>query len=383
MKKLIEKYHDEIMELNDSISDNPEIGGEEFLSSKKMVEILERYGIPVEYPFAGMDTAFRGIINKGKDRKAAILVEYDALRGLGHACGHCAGGTISILAALVLNEMKEEIPAEIHIVGTPDEEMRGGKVSLVKAGVFQGMDFAVMIHMSNSNALFSRFLALDAYQFKFAGKPAHASSIPWEGRNALNAMRLFFDAMDMMRQHLKDDTRLHGYIVKGGDASNIVPHQTEAEVLVRAANRPYLDEISRWVMDCAQAAALATRTSWSVEEIGEKYDSLRRNVVGEKVLQNIYNDLDLKLADISKEAGGSSDIGNVSNVCPAFHPYLDIGKDLNPHTIEFAQAMKTKRTHRAIAHGGEIISRFVLDIYNTPGVLEGIHEEFKKGEKGE
>jgi amidohydrolase len=379
MKELVKKYHDEIMDLNDFMADNPEIGGEEYRASKRMVQLLENHGIPVEYPFAGMDTAFRGIINKGKGRKAAILVEYDALRGLGHACGHCASGSLSILAALILNDLKERIPAEIHVIGTPDEEMHGGKVPMVKAGVFNGMDFALMIHMSNKNALFSKFLALDAYKFTFHGKPAHASSIPWEGRNALNSMRLFFDAMDMMRQHLKDDVRLHGYIVKGGDASNIIPHYTEAEVLVRAASRNYLDQVSKWVMDCAQAAALATRTTWNVEEIGEKYDSLSRNLSGEKVLENIYRDLGLALVDTSQETGGSSDIGNVSSVCPAFHPYLDIGKDLNAHTQEFAQAMKTKRTHRAIALGGEIIARFVMDVYSIPGAIEEIIEEFKGG----
>lgn len=376
MKKLIEKYHEEVIALNNFMADNPEIGGEEYQSSRKIVELLQKNEIPVEYPFSGMDTAFRGIINKGKSRKAAILVEYDALRGLGHACGHCASGSASILAALVLNELKDKIPAEIHIIGTPDEEMRGGKVPMVKLGVFNGMDFAIMIHMSNKNALFSKFLALDAYKFTFEGKPAHASSIPWEGRNALNSIRLFFDAIDMMRQHVKDDVRLHGYIVKGGDASNIVPHHTEAEVLVRASKRPYLDEISKWVMDCAQAAALATRTSWSVEEIGEKYDGLIRNISGETVLEDIYKNVGLKLVDTSNETGGSSDIGNVSSVCPAFHPYLDIGEDLNAHTVEFAMAMKNKKTYRSIALGGEIISKFVLDMYTTPDVLEQMHDEF-------
>jgi amidohydrolase len=380
MKELIQKYYDEIIALNDFMADNPEIGGEEYRASKRMVQLLENHGIPVEYPFAGMDTAFRGIINKGKGRKAAILVEYDALRGLGHACGHCASGSLSILASLILNDLKERIPAEIHVIGTPDEEMHGGKVPMVKTGVFNGMDFALMIHMSNKNALFSKFLALDAYKFTFHGKPAHASSIPWEGRNALNSMRLFFDAMDMMRQHLKDDVRLHGYIVKGGDASNIVPHYTEAEVLVRAASRNYLDQVSKWVMDCAQAAALATRTTWNVEEIGEKYDSLSRNLSGEKLLKGIYRDIGLTLMDTSQETGGSSDIGNVSSVCPAFHPYIDIGKDLSAHTEEFAQAMKTNKTHRAIALGGEIISRFVIDAYNTPGVIEEILKEHAGGD---
>jgi hypothetical protein len=133
-------------------------------------------------------------------------------------------------------------------------------------------------------------------------------------------------------------------------------------------------------MDCAQAAALATRTTWNVEEIGEKYDSLSRNLSGEKLLKGIYRDIGLTLMDTSQETGGSSDIGNVSSVCPAFHPYIDIGKDLSAHTEEFAQAMKTNKTHRAIALGGEIISRFVIDAYNTPGVIEEILKEHAGGD---
>ena len=155
MKELIKKYLDEVIELNNDLSDYPEIGSEEFKSSKRIVELLRKYGIEVEYPFLEMPTAFRGIINKGEKQKAAILIEYDALRGIGHACGHCASAAISVLSALVLNEIRGEIPAEIHIIGTPDEEMRGGKVPMVNAGIFDDMDFAIMMHMSNSNVVYS------------------------------------------------------------------------------------------------------------------------------------------------------------------------------------------------------------------------------------
>lgn len=372
MDKYIEKYKNEVLLLNDYMADNPEIGGEEVLASKAMVDLLKKYDIQIEYPFNNMDTAFRGIINPHMERKAAILVEYDALRGIGHGCGHCASGSISILAALVLNEMKDKIPAQIHIIGTPDEEMRGGKVPMVNDGVFNGFDFAIMIHMNNINALYSQTLALDAYEISFHGKPAHAASAPWEGRNALNAMRLFFDATDMMRQHVKDDVRIHGYIQNGGDASNTVPHMSKAEVLVRAKERNYLDDVSSWVLDCAKAAALATRTTYGIKEVGEKYDGLKRNLPGELQLKKIYEDMNLPLIDISHLAGGSSDIGNVSSVCPAFHPYISIGEDYSVHTEEFAGVMKEEKTHQAILDGGKIISQFVVDMYNDAELLNEV-----------
>jgi amidohydrolase len=376
MRRYIEEVQNEIIGLNDFLAQNPEIGGEEFKASSSIVDILRKYEIEVEYPFAGMDTAFRGIINKGKERKAVILAEYDALRGIGHGCGHCASGSISLLAALVLNSIKETIPAEIHLIGTPDEEMRGGKVTMANLGIFDEYDFAVMIHMSNKNAVYSGFLALDAYEFSFHGKPAHAASIPWEGRNALNAARLFMDATDMMRQHVKDDVRLHGYIKSGGDASNTVPHLAVVEMLVRAKDRVYINELSQWVMDCAKAASIATRTTWRVEQLGEKFDGLKRIRSGEKYLERIYKELNLPLTDMGDQTGGSSDIGNVSSICPAFHPYISIGEGLNGHTLEFAQAMTAESTHRAILDGGEIIARFIRDIYCTPGALEELQLEF-------
>lgn len=377
MKEYIESVKDEVLSLNDFMAINPEIGGEEYKSSGAIVRLLSKHGIKVEYPFAGMDTAFRGIINEGKDKKAGILVEYDALRGIGHGCGHCASGSISVLAALVLNMMKDQIPAEVHIIGTPDEEMRGGKVTMANNGIFDGYDFAIMIHMSNKNALYSGFLALDAYEFSFHGKPAHAASIPWEGRNALNAARLFMDSTDMMRQHVREDVRIHGYIKNGGDASNTVPHLAVVEMLVRAKDREYVDELSEWVRDCAKAAALATRTSYTVEQLGEKFDGMKRIKAGERILKEIYEDMKLTVIDLGEQTGGSSDIGNVSRVCPAFHPYISIGEELNGHTVEFARAMTEDRTHRAILDGGEIIARFVNDIYNTPGALDELWKEFR------
>lgn len=378
IRNLIEKYAPLSIELNDYMADNPEIGGQEFKASQKIVKLLNDKGFRVEFPFAGMETAFKATINEGKDIKAAILVEYDALRGMGHGCGHCASGAISILAALVINELKDKIDAQIDIIGTPDEEMNGAKATMVKQGVFDKYDFAIMIHMFNKNAVFTNFLALDAYDFEFTGKPAHAAASPWEGRNALNALRLMFDAIDMMRQHVKDDVRIHGFIKEGGVASNIVPEFASAEFCVRGKERAYLDDISSWVRDCARAAALATRTTVEIKELGEKFHEISRKPSGEKVLEDLFTDLELELTDLSNESGGSSDIGNVDYVCPAFHPMLSIGEDYGVHTKEFADAMKSEKTHEAIIKGGEIIVHFIMRVCENPQLLNEIKKEHSK-----
>lgn len=377
-KNIIDNYKGEVLELNDYMADNPEIGGEEYNSSQKLVEVLKNNGFDVEYPFAGLDTAFKASINKGKSNKAAILVEYDALRGLGHACGHCASGSISILAALVLNEIRDSIDAQIDIIGTPDEEMRGAKAFMANNGVFDGYDFAIMMHMNNKSYVYSPTLALDCYEFEFNGHPAHAAAAPWNGRNALNAIRLLFDATDMMRQHVRDDVRIHGIIKDGGKASNIVPEHSAAEFCVRSKSRDYLNNISEWVEDCAKAAALATRTEVTVTQIGEKYNELSRKITGDKILEELFSDLGIETIDKSNIIGGSSDIGNVDYVCPAFHPYISIGEDFGTHTVEFANAMKNEKTYEAILKGGEIIARFVTRMYEEPELLKKIKEEHKK-----
>lgn len=377
-KKITEEYGKEVIALNDYLADNPELGFEEYNSSKAIVDLLRKHGITVEYPFNNMDTAFKGTINPGKIKKFAILTEYDALRGLGHACGHCASGSISVLAALALNKIKDDLDAQIDIIGTPDEEVMGGKIYMAKDGVFDSYDTAIMIHMHGKNAVSMAFLALDAYIYKFTGAPAHAASEPWNGRNALNAVRLTFDALDMMRQHVTDDVRVHGYIKDGGTASNIIPYRAEAEICLRARERNNLDYVVGWAHDIGKAAAMATRTSVEIELLGEKYHDLSQKETGNKILEEIFRDLGRDLTPVSEVGSGSSDAGNVDYICPVFHPIISIGNNFNVHTKEFADEMKSSGTHAAIIEGGEIIARFLKILSEDTEKLEQIKKEYRR-----
>ena len=377
----IESFRAEVMQLNDYIADNPETGSEEFKASKAIVTLLRKHGIDVEFPFNDMDTAFRGTINRGKSKKFAILAEYDALRGLGHACGHCASGSISVFAALILNELRESIDAQIDIIGTPDEETKGGKVYMVNDGVFNDYDAAIMIHMFNMNAVSMPFLALDSYEYIFYGAPAHASASPWEGRNALNALRLAFDAMDMMRQHVTEDVRIHGYISEGGAAANIVPDRTRAEFTFRARERDTLDDVVKWAHDIGEAAAKATRTSVEINRLGEKYDNMTEKETGSRLLEEIYGNLNLPLVPTDSVPKGSSDIGNVDSVIPAFHPIISIGKDFGVHTREFAEEMKNEGTHNAIEQGAQIITEFIKTLSERDDLLDKIKQEHQQNWK--
>lgn len=369
----------EVLELNDYLARNPELGSKEYNSSRKIVEILSKHGFEVEYPYGGLETSFKASI-KGKTSdgpKICILAEYDALPDIGHGCGHCASGSISVLAGLILKDLKEEFNGQIHIIGTPDEEGTGGKILLANVGVFKDYDYAIMIHMSNENMVNSKFLALNPIKVEFFGKTSHASASPWDGRNALNAIQLFFHATDMMRQHIKPDVRLHGIIKEGGNAANVVPDYAISEFLIRGNELKYVDEITDWVKDCAKAAALATKTEVKISELGPPFKDLAPNKYAEDVLEEIYESFGLKTSEIG-EATGSSDIGEIDYICPAIHPMILVKEDIPLHTREFADEMLKETGHTAIEKGGKILATFIMKTFLDKNLLENIKEEHRK-----
>lgn len=381
IRNIINKYKAEIIKLNDFMADNPEISSQEFLSSQRIVDCLRNEGLEVEYPFAGLDTAFKTSINKNKSKKAAVLVEYDALPGIGHGCGHCASASISVLAGLILHELRDIFDGQVDLIGTPDEEVLGGKIIMAEKGVFDKYDFAIMIHMDKINIVKTKFLALDGLEFNFIGKASHASASPWEGRNALNGMQLLFHSIDMMRQHIKPDVRIHGYIKEGGKAPNIVPDFASAEIYTRGLSREYLNDITEWVKDCGKAAALATRSEVEIKKLCPSLKDLAPNETAEGLLFEIYKDLGLEVTDLGSEAFGSSDMGDVDYICPAFHPTISINEPYSLHTKDFANTMKSEKTYNAILLGAEIISRFILNVFSDSQLLENIKADYRKYRK--
>lgn len=377
LEEIIPQLEKEIFQLNDHLAKNPELGSCEFQSSKRIVELLRSHGIQVEYPFCGLETAFKATVNPGGERKAALLAEYDALPNMGHACGHCASGMASVTAALALNTVKDQLGSiQIDLIGTPDEELEGRKAVMAAAHVFDDYDFAAMVHMNGHSTLDTNFVALDGMIFEFRGRAAHAAAAPEKGRNALNAVRLLFDSVDMMRQHVIQEARIHGYISDGGVAANIVPDYACAKFLTRAPHRSDLDDITAWVKDCAKAAALATRTELNILPYGDSMDDLYVGPEKYSLLDDCFRELGLPLVKEETSQGGSSDIGNVDYVCPAFHPMMGIGQELNLHTPEFGQAMTDPRTHEAILNGARVLLQLCFQMYQEPGQLERIQKEF-------
>ena len=352
--------------LNDDLADHPELSGEEYESSRKIVELLKRKGFDVEYPFAGLPTSFKATYGRNDHKyKVAIMTEYDALPGIGHACGHCVSGAISVLAGIAASKLQDALDADIDVIGTPVEETDGAKCALIKKGVFDHYDMAMMIHLYDQNLIYCTLNGLASYLYTFHGKAAHASAAPWDGINALNAAQLMFHGTDCLRQHVTPDVRIHGVIRNGGEAPNIVPEEASAEFYVRALDLDYMMDVVRKVDDCAAGGALATQCTWDKVETAATYANMRRNYAGEDALREVYEELGIDINGDHEKIFGSSDAGNVSFVCPTFHPTLQIvDRGVPIHTREFAQAVKTERAHEAIALGANGIALQIAKIFS-------------------
>lgn len=376
----ISRHHDELEGLSDDLTDHPELSAQEFRSSKQIVALLRRHGFTVEYPFDKTETAFRGIAGGSPHtHKVALLTEYDALPDIGHACGHSLSGSISCLAALALQEVQEELDLEVHVIGTPAEETIGYKAFMADHGVFDAYDLAIMVHLYNQNLVTPKLLALDSYFYEFHGKAAHGAAAPWMGVNAFNAAQLQFHAIDMMRQHLKADARIHGIIRYGGEAANVVPDYVKSEIYVRAAKSAYRDEIVEKVDRMADGAAIATGCTWNKYREDHPYDDLKRNETGDATLREVYAELDIPINGDEEALFGSSDIGNVSYRCPAFHPCLQITPlEVPIHSKGFADAVKSNRAHRTLDQGAAVIALQVLKIIGDPARLQALKRDFAK-----
>lgn len=378
-EETIRRYHKNLAELNDDIADHPEVSTKEYETSRKMTALLAQEGFQIIYPFVGLETAFKAHMGGGHRYKVAILAEYDALPELGHACGHCLSGSISLLAGLALKDLQDQLDADIDIIGTPDEEYDGGKVKMLRAGAFDGYDMAMMVHLYDSNLVYTKLQAMDTYTYYFHGQAAHASACPWEGRNAFNASQLMFHAVDMLRQHVTSDVRIHGIIRYAGEAPNIVPEENALEMYIRALERENLNEVVRKIDDCARGAAIATQTTWEKKATAEVYDNMKQNAFGIENLRQVYEELNLPLNGDAEEIFGSSDTGNVSMICPVFHPTLQVvDRGVAVHTREFAEAMKSERAHQALQTGARIICRQVAKLLCEPENMEKLKEDFER-----
>jgi amidohydrolase len=363
-----------------AIAAHPELGGEEFKTSAMLVEALKSRGWAVEFPYAGLPTAFNAVAPcRGAGPVVLLMAEYDALPEVGHACGHNLNGVMSLLAGIALARAAGgEIPCEIRVVGTPAEETNGAKVEMAEKGVFDGVDLAMMAHASSglTKPLY-RSLALVPVEFNFKGRSSHAASAPWEGLNALNGLQILFHSLDMLRQHVKPDTRIHGVISKGGDAPNVVPDFAQGRFYFRSPSRDYLDTVLEKAYDCARGAALCTGTEVSWRHHETSFREVLPNPAVEALTMEVLDEMGIPY---SKEphAGGSTDAGDVSWRCPTMHlSFSFIEKEIAAHTRDFAAMAADRRyVEPGIAGGAKVLARMGLALLTDPDV----HKKIRQGQ---
>ncbi|PEB39371.1 M20 family metallopeptidase [Bacillus pseudomycoides] len=384
----IERNREKYLKTSHDIHANPEIGNQEFFASRALSLLLGSAGFQLQHNIAGHETGFIARKSSGKQGPTiAFLAEYDALPGLGHACGHNLIGTISVAAAIALSETIEEIGGEIVVFGTPAEE--GGpngsaKASYVKAGLFNNIDAALMIHPSGKTATTSPSLAVDPLDFHFYGKSAHAAASPEEGINALDAVIQLYNGINALRQQLPSDVKIHGVITEGGKAPNIIPDYASARFFIRAATRKRCVEITEKVRNIAQGAALATGTTVKINQFQNEIDELLvtktfNEVVAEE-LENLGEDVNRK----ERLGIGSTDAGNVSQVVPTVHPYIKIGPDnLVAHTNEFREAARSELGDKALVTSAKVLAYVAYRLITEEGTLDQIKEEFRGAQRNQ
>ncbi|ALQ36243.1 M20 family metallopeptidase [Fusobacterium hwasookii] len=379
LSALFDKYRNELKDLNEYLYNNPELGLQEYKACTAHTDILKKYGFEVEKGFANLETAYKACFKKGNGPRIAILAEYDALPKIGHGCGHNAYGVTSIASAILVKELmqKLDLQGEILVIGTPAEETNGAKVDMAKLGIFNDIDVAMSVHPCGETHIRSgKSHAMEALQFTFKGKTAHAAAAPHEGINALDGVLNLFNSINALRQQTLSSARIHGIISNGGEAANIIPDLAIANFYVRAETLEYLKGLVERVKNCAKGAALASGTELEIIN----YETSFANLVTNKKLMELYekNLRTLGVTDIrDKEGLGSTDMGDVSQCCPTIHPYFPLTtKHLVGHTIEFATATIQEEAYKGMKEACLAMALSCLDIFEKTEILKEIKEEF-------
>ena len=377
----IDGIRNEMTAMADDIFDHPEIGMEEFHAQKVLTDWLEKEGFAVERGVAGVETAFKAVYRQGEGGpNIGLLCEYDALPGIGHACGHHMQGPSILAAAKALKDAEIREPYTITVYGTPAEESVSGKIRMIQNGcTFEELDAALMMHGGPETQVDVKSLANSKYKVIFHGVSAHAAIKPEKGRSALDALILAFQGIEFLREHVNSDVKIHYTVVNcGGTPENVVPAYADASVYVRSYNRAYLDTVCKRFEKVLKGAAMMTETE--VEIIEEKK-------VDNKIPVLTLNDLVMKQAEEihapqiapAREKTGSTDFGNVMRRVPGTCARIAfVAPGAAAHSQEYIEAGKTEAAHDAVIYGAKILAGTALELIENPELLKQAKEEFRK-----
>jgi amidohydrolase len=376
VKDSVELQRQQLIQLSLNIHDNPELGFEEEKASAWLTSYLEDNGFHVERGIAGLATAFRAKYGQGSPR-IALLAEYDALPKMGHGCGHNIIAASAAGAAVASESIIDQLGGSVVVLGTPGEEVFGGKIDMVKAGVFKEIDVAMIVHPDVRNMVTIQALSCSSLEVEFFGQSAHAAAQPYKGINALEAMILAFTSINSLRQHIRSEARIHGIITDGGEAPNIVPAHSAAVFLIRAPDNEYLAELKDKVLNCFTGASVASGARLEYRWKDRAYAPMKNNATLAELFKQNLESLGRHVEDFDPRFGfGSTDMGNVSQVVPSIHPTIAIASsEVFIHTQEFASAAASEAGHEGLMDAAKAMAMTVADILQ-PGMLDKIKQEF-------
>jgi amidohydrolase len=377
----VEAARAEIIDLSHRIHADPEPAFEEHHAAAWVADVLRRHGFEVEHPAGSLATAIRARRKgeQGGDRpRVGILAEYDALPGLGHGCGHNTMAASGVGAAIALAAVADALPGEIVFLGTPAEERGSGKQIMIDDGLFEGVDAALMFHPCDRSHVESHPLASEDVEVVFRGLQAHASSDPWKGRNALDAMVQLFTSVGLWRQQLRPAVRVHGIITDGGTAANIIPDRSAAWFMLRSDDRAYYEEMKTRFGEMAEAAALATGTTVEVTYSGGATTMRNNAPLVDRFRANMAP---YGIEDMGDDPNaGSTDMANVSWVVPTIHPDLAIcDEGVAGHSIAFRDAAATPRADETTLLAATLVAQTAVDLFLDPALVDAAWAALREG----
>ncbi|MFZ0215010.1 MAG: M20 family metallopeptidase [Candidatus Dormiibacterota bacterium] len=372
--KVVGQTRDRLVQLSHRIHAVPELRFEERQSSAMVADLLATNGFDVTSGVAGMETAFVATAGSGP-LTIGICCEYDALPGIGHACGHNIIASAGAGAGIALAQVADDLGITVRVLGTPAEESGGGKILMLDRGAFDGVHAALMVHPSPMEVDGMDSLAVDHFQVNYHGKAAHASAWPQLGRNAADAITVAQVGIGLLRQHLHPHDQIHGIVVRGGDAPNIVPAETTARYYVRAETLDALRTLRERVERCLEAGAIATATTYDTQQDSAPYSEFAADLELAALYRANAEGIGRRFNPAGGKKGGSTDMANVSLRMPAIHPMIAIEADgaVN-HQPEFTAACVTESADRAVRDGALGLALTVADAASNPAVRQRLLE---------
>ena len=373
----IDRNRQRLSELARNIHDNPEPGFQEVKAVAWLTQFLEENGFSVKRGICRLPTAFRASYGRGRP-VVAFIAEYDALPGIGHACGHNISGTISAGAAVAAKLVVDQFAGCITVIGTPAEELYAGKAIMAKRGAFSDLDAAMMVHSGTGNTAITHALACQNLYIEFFGQAAHAAARPEMGINALEAMIQSFNAINSLRQHIKSSARIHGIITDGGQASNVVPDHCAGEFIVRATENDYLEEVKEKALNCFKGAATATGAKLKYKWDASRYAPMRNNMALARLFADNMQSLGRPVDMTGSSSFGSTDMGNVSQIVPTIHANVAVApRGTLLHSPEFAAAVTSEAAIDGLCDAARTLAMIAVDLLTSPETLAEVKEEFR------